>query len=717
MPTSFDEKAVFLGAIDVPEGDRAAFLEGACPDPSQRARIVALLARHTESTASFLEPCARPGTVDAAEPKRIDEFRIVRKLGAGGMGTVYLAEDETLGRPVALKVLATELTASRESLERFAAEAKITASLKHPSIVPIYRLGRQGPYHYIVSELVVGITLADLIEQERERRVATRSTSERRRWHGKAIEIVASIADGLEAAHQAKIVHCDVKPSNILIDHAGAARLADFGIARSARLEARSTGLIGTCHYMSPEQANAEDEIDGRSDVFSLGVVLYELLTLDRPFKGGTIEAVLRAVVHAQPAPVRTIDPAIPRDLDTVCQKAMEKNPSRRYQSAAHLAADLRSVLSDRPILARSPRLWQRGVRWAKRNRVRAAGVAIVVLGATSAAGVGYGSHLRSIHQTQVIVNSDPPGAVLGLAPLDDVTNELGARQELGIAPAHVHLDNGLYRIMATDDAGRMAETTIVCVRGGETIDVTLRPRSDDDIRDGMVLVEGRPASGVAGDEPGFLTVALHPFWIDETEVSNRQYQEFLTETGHPAPPFWKQFPIAEAQLDLPVVHVTWYDAQAYARWAGKRLPTVAEWEWAMRGRAGARYPWGNDPSVSVLAPCEDRLRSSSPDWDIQHELYIKYVRPVRGDATLATRDGLFHGDSNVSEYTDIVTVGPTTMTLSRGSSWSDDVELMPPDMKWGRPLETPDDNKRHVPARSFRTGFRCARTANSQGE
>jgi hypothetical protein len=306
----------------------------------------------------------------AALPRSVGKFEVLEQLGRGTFGTVYKARDPQLQRLVAVKVPRAGSFATPEEEERFLREARAAAQLSHPGIVPVLEVAHDRGLPYIVSEYVEGLTLADLL-------------TGRRPGFREAAELVAAVADALDYAHRQKVIHRDVKPSNLLIDRAGRPHVTDFGLARRGEGEITVTldgQVLGTPAYMAPEQAAGDQQrVDARSDVYSLGVVLYELLTGELPFRGNQ-RMLLHQVLHDDPQPPRSLNDRIPRDLETICLKAMAKAPGRRYASALEMADDLRRFLNGEAIRARPVGRVERLARWAKRNPAVASLTVAVVL-------------------------------------------------------------------------------------------------------------------------------------------------------------------------------------------------------------------------------------------------------------------------------------------------------------------------------------------------
>jgi serine/threonine protein kinase/Tfp pilus assembly protein PilF len=355
-------------------------------------------------------PAVDPGRAQAAGEALVSgclgDFRLVREVGRGGMGVVYEAEQVSLGRRVALKVLPLAATLDPRQLQRFHNEARAAAGLHHTHIVPVYGVGCERGVHYYAMQFIDGRTLADLIAERRGEApapvpavaqagaaAASATTAPAARATSAAAPGAASFrraaewgiqaAEALDCAHALGVVHRDVKPANLLVDGGGRLWVTDFGLAQ-VHSDARLTmtgDLVGTLRYMSPEQALARRAVlDHRTDVYSLGATLYELLTLRPPFDGKDRQELLRQIAFEEPPPPRRLDRAIPAELETIVLKALEKNAAERYATAQDLADDLECFLKDEPIRARRPPLWLRLRKWGRRHRPLVAGLAAGLL-------------------------------------------------------------------------------------------------------------------------------------------------------------------------------------------------------------------------------------------------------------------------------------------------------------------------------------------------
>jgi serine/threonine protein kinase len=341
----------------------------------------------------------------------LGDFRLMREVGRGGMGIVYEAEQISLGRRVALKVLPLAATLDPRHLQRFQNEARAAACLHHAHIVPVHAVGCERGVHYYAMQFIDGLTLAQLLAPQVARPPAlpdhpttvdeppgpanpgaattvaaaeTMAQLPRDSAHFRRIAewgIQAAVA--LEYAHQMGIVHRDIKPGNLMIDGQGKLWITDFGLARTAAQGSMTqTGdLVGTLRYMSPEQALARHGlVDHRCDVYALGATLYELLTLRPAVEGSDRQEIVKTIVEQEPRWPRSLNRAVPGELETIVLKTLAKEPADRYATAKELADDLRRYLDDQPIQARRPSLVQRGRKWARRHRVAVRAVAAVVL-------------------------------------------------------------------------------------------------------------------------------------------------------------------------------------------------------------------------------------------------------------------------------------------------------------------------------------------------
>jgi serine/threonine protein kinase/WD40 repeat protein len=342
----------------------------------------------------------------------LGDYRLVREIGRGGMGVVYEAIQMSLGRRVALKVLPFASALDARQLQRFKNEAQAAAQLHHTHIVPVYGVGCERGVHYYAMQLIDGQTLAALIHEWRQQeglevvvpatviqpsppdqpttgftptalpdadtatqpaaQASTQPSIRGPAFFRTAAELAIQAAEALEHAHQMGVIHRDIKPANLLVDWRGSLWVTDFGLAhcRSQSGLTMTGDLVGTLRYMSPEQALAQrGAVDQRSDVYSLGVTLYELLTLVPAFDGQDRQELLRQIAFEEPRPPRRIHRAIPAELETIVLKAMAKEPAERYATAEELADDLQRFLKDEPIRARRPTVQQRTTKWARRHR------------------------------------------------------------------------------------------------------------------------------------------------------------------------------------------------------------------------------------------------------------------------------------------------------------------------------------------------------------
>jgi serine/threonine protein kinase len=381
--------------------------------------------------------------------ERLGDFRILREVGRGGMGIVYEAEQESLGRRVALKVLAGQRTLDPKLLLRFHREAKAAARLHHTNIVPVFGVGEAQGMHFYVMQFIQGLGLDQVLDELRRlaapgakgpspsaprrgeltaadvarslvsgNRAATgvresdtattppptssvilpgqgdlsTATDSARQYIRSVARIGLQVAEALEYAHEQGTLHRDIKPSNLLLDAHGTVWVTDFGLAKvTTDSDLTHTGdIVGTIRYMAPERFSGR--CDARADVYALGLTLYELLARRPAFEADDRNSLIRAVTQAEPKRLRTLDRTIPRDLETIVHKAIEKDPAHRYASAAALGEDLRRFLADEPIRARRASYAERLARWGRRNpAIAALTVAVALLTLAVMGGLWYG--------------------------------------------------------------------------------------------------------------------------------------------------------------------------------------------------------------------------------------------------------------------------------------------------------------------------------------
>jgi formylglycine-generating enzyme required for sulfatase activity/predicted Ser/Thr protein kinase len=578
--------------------------------------------------------------------RTISHYRVLEKLGSGGMGVVYKAEDLQLGRSVALKFLPDAFARDHQAIERFRREARAASALNHPNICTIHEIGEIDGQCFLAMELLEGKTLKERIE-------------------GKALDVdeilavAVPIAEALDAAHSEGIIHRDIKPGNIFITRRGHVKILDFGLAKmtfehyrvpeavgasamptAAAAEEHLTSpgsAVGTIAYMSPEQARG-NQLDARTDLFSFGVVLYEMATARRPFVGDTSATVFDRILHATPPPPSRLNPQLPVELDRLILKSLEKDSGKRYGSAKEMLADLNRVRQQRVVESSGAVPIARAVR--KPSFILGAIGVVAVLAIV--AGLAYRHYARvrwvrdqALPQIQQLVRerknlpayllmreaerytpNDPAlkrveAEILWSRPIrtippgaDAYVRDYGGIHEdweyLGKTPLEaVRLPSGHFRFKITKDGYEPVEATNE--HGG--IQVVLDPVGS--LPPGMVHV---PAGSV--DLAGNPTVHLDDFLIGKYEVTNRDYKKFVDAGGYRNTRYWK-FPFVDGGRTLnfeqsmnlfrdktdragpsawelggyssgqdvyPVSGVSWYEAAAYAEFTGMSLPTVYHW-------------------------------------------------------------------------------------------------------------------------------------------
>ena len=345
-------KQIFQSAIELPPSARDNFISQACVnDPELRSEVESLISSHNQAGDSVEQAATQVAAqlvTDNQDASLIGQslgpYQIISSIGKGGMGEVYLAQDTRLSRRVALKLLRKEFTKDEDRLRRFKQESRAASALNHPNIVTVYEIGQTDSLHYMATEYVEGETL---------RRHMTGSRIKLR----ESLDIAIQIASALAAAHHAGIIHRDIKPENVMLRNDGYAKVLDFGLAKLSEqqrarddqamtvplVETESGIVMGTANYMSPEQAEARP-VDHRTDIFSIGVLLYEMFTGKQPFLGKSLIDTLHAIVNDEPRPAIDLNPQLPRETLDILDKAMAKAPNERYQHAGDLEIDLRRL-------------------------------------------------------------------------------------------------------------------------------------------------------------------------------------------------------------------------------------------------------------------------------------------------------------------------------------------------------------------------------------
>jgi eukaryotic-like serine/threonine-protein kinase len=368
-------KELLASALELEPEERASFLKQACGDDEELGSEVESLLSSHEPGDSFMETPAVGATAkslvgEPVEPligQYIGPYEIISELGRGGMGDVYLAQDGRLRRPVALKLLPQHFTIDVERVRRFEQEAHAASALNHPNIVTIHEIGHTDSIHFITTEFIDGMTLRDRIAGSSARVAGNGNPVARRALElSEALDIAAQIASALTVAHDAGIVHRDIKPENVMLRRDGFVKVLDFGLAKlklsevaasetgpsdKLRLNTQPGMVMGTVQYMSPEQARGQ-EVDPRTDIWSLGVVLYEMVTGRVPFGGETPSHVIVSILESQ-APRIAHDREVPAELEEIVSKALRKDREQRYQTADDLALDLKSLKQDLEVEAR----------------------------------------------------------------------------------------------------------------------------------------------------------------------------------------------------------------------------------------------------------------------------------------------------------------------------------------------------------------------------
>jgi len=719
--------------------------------------------------------------------RELGEYFVFERIGAGSMAEVYKALQPSMDRLVGIKILSPALSHDAQFVARFKREVQIVASLEHPHILPVIDFGEREGTFYLVMRYVGGGTLHDLIEQgPLEPPLALRYLSE--------------IGEALDYAHQQRVVHRDIKPRNVLLDQQGRPFLADFGLARligAGNITHSGVEMIGTPHYMSPEQARGQP-VDGRSDLYALGVMLYQMLTGRVPYEADSTVGIVMKHINS-PVPAVTENwPMLPETLNPVVAKAMAKDPDERFQTAQELTQAVAEALGTAvlagPVMTRPadgatatghghslrrvsksgrltfwrkltilaqwggrrlrgpqpdtlaslvPHLFptrrQRGLLWGSLML----SLAVVVAGLAFAVLRGIGPASPALAPIPAPTSAGPAASLTPRPP----TPSLAGTGTVAAATAHA----ALAQAATASQAALLAAPTRLPAN-------TLTPPQPTRVvsaKDAMVEVPVPAGSFLMGsssadhsaraDERPQVRVTLDGFWIDRTEVSVAQFQSFVGATGYqtdaergccaavnkargglvysPDPVF-----VTNANWLMPqgggapgaaaaqaVVQVSWNDARAYCIWAGRRLPTEAEWEKAARGDNGFIYPWGNEFDGRRLNYCDKNCAAGTHDTS-SDDTFAR-AGTVGVFVTGASPYDVLDMAGNVREwvngfydfrgYAGLPTANPPGLDsglnrVLRGGSWIDGPDRV---RTAARSFNVPD-------GRDNLSGFRCAETA-----
>jgi serine/threonine protein kinase/dienelactone hydrolase len=659
--------SLLQAALERPPAGRAEFLRQACAGDEALEREVRSLLASQQEAGSFLEsPAIEVAARSIPQPglagQTVSHYKILEMLGAGGMGVVYKAFDTKLDRLVALKFLPPHLRHDDELKRRLTAEARAASALDHPNIVAIHAIDEvPGGGLFIAMAFHEGETLRDRIG--RDKSGAGLPVAE-------ALQIARQIASGLARAHERGIFHRDIKPSNVMVANDGVARIIDFGLAKTSVAAVTLDGSTkGTPLYMSPEQASGKS-VDYRTDLWSLGAVLYEMLAGRPPFSGDTHLQIMHALVHNTPPRLRQVRPDLPPEIDLIVSRALEKDPAKRYQSAADMVRDLSTALAAPDAPARAPSLfrlayaipalvlillvagvsawfYQRSEKrhWAREQAIPEIArltsenkpLAAFLLEQKAQKYLPGDPQLAQIADglTHVAsVRSSPPGAAV---EIKDYLSPGDPWFALGTTPLNnIKIPLGYLR-------WRVSKAGVGEYTGAPITEDVHGPRREFNFLLEAIATAPKgmdPVPGVRFDDLVWSLgelgpYDLPPFYIDRYEVTNRQYQDFVDKGGYQKREYWKEKFIRDAQersweqamalfrdasgrpgpstweaghypagqADYPVGGVSWYEAAAYAEFAGKSLPVIAQWYLAAPSSIAKHVIQQSNFSGSALAP------------------------------------------------------------------------------------------------------------------
>ena len=547
-----------------------------------------------EDSDSFRLDKTDPGSRLA--PRTFSHYELLEIMGEGQFGIVWRAKDQRLERIVALKL--PHLTDWDEHARTmFLREARAAATLEHPHIVRVHGIDQEEDQLGIVSQFIEGQTLLHLMQDHRL-------------TFAESSQMLVTIAEAVHHAHEAGVIHRDLKPSNILVDLEGQPYVCDFGLAkwRGDQVTLTSPGLVlGTPAYMSPEQACGDSHaVDRRSDVYSLGVLLYEMLTGKPPFEGNST-LLLHQIQRQEPVPPRSLNAAIPRDLETIGLKCLAKAPDDRYGTAQELADDLRRFLAGEPITARSVSVAEHCVSWARRNRTLATSLAVAAVSTVVAVGLAFSFLSRPRLETPVAATertlavsivTEPPGATVVIYPLNERTGEpmeAQAERPATKSPLTAILGPGDYLVVAALDDGHFHEVYRHVPRNPQALSAYYphrywASRSNDAISWFPIAIPLGDHDGMSLFEDVESGHWLSPFLLDQQEVT---VSDFLSKFHNQLPLSLRHHSELLRKPDFPLTGLFFDEAVLYAEKVGKRLPTAQEYEFAATNGWTTRFPWG----------------------------------------------------------------------------------------------------------------------------
>ena len=785
---------LFHSALERPPEERARFLAEACgSDEAVRQKVEALIAAHEESgeflDAPAFEASGAKLALDRPSPLVngiLGHYKILGTLGMGGMGEVYLAQDARLGRKIALKLLPPEFTIDGERVQRFEQEARAASALSHPNVCVIHEIGdTKDGRRFITMEYIEGTTLRQQLAQKRLTLM-------------EALDVAVQIAAALSVAHATGIVHRDIKPENVMLRDDGLVKVLDFGLAKLTQQNTENdaetlkrcmvkTGsgmIMGTVAYMSPEQARGL-AVDSRTDIWSLGVVLYEMIAGRAPFVGATPSDVLVSILERDPPAISRDTLEVRAETERIVRKALQKDREGRYPTAADFLVDLKSlrreleitgnqtgnrtVVVDKRITIESKQEKSGSKRivgivtaavlltsiatwfiWHRRN-ISLARRQVPQIEALSTNGNFFAAYDLAVETQKYLPNdptitrlmptisdtltvtSEPAGAQVYLKRFSpDGAGGFPPRQLVGTTPIRdLRIARGEYLLYVEKDGFAKTAQTIsgalllapfqTVIPPPLMIEQKLLPA--DRVPIGMTLVTGGDYRLRAWARPTDAKVQLDDFLIDQYEVSNQDYKEFINaggylkkqywthpfirdgkkltweegiqeftdRTGLPGPRNWSSQNFPEGKAKYPVTDVSWYEAAAYAAFRGKQLPTIFQWEKTARN--------GRVVSPTFYMPWGAFNPGDTMEWRANFE--GKATIPVDSCEFGMSPFGAYNTAGNVSEWC----LNETSEGfISAGGAWGEPVYTF---AYYGRFPAFHTSNKR---------GFRCAMNLGSAG-